>query len=50
MNNKPIFFILDLGKEVWCDIIYDGHMYHNHKSQLHDIEKVIEDSIIDNII
>ena len=50
LNFISIFFILNLGKEVWCDIIYDGHIYHSHKSQLHNIKKIIEDSMINNII
>jgi len=52
-----IFIILDLDKEVWCDIMCDSHISHKawHMSQSQitkscDIEKNTENSRIDNII
>jgi len=40
------YFILDLSKRVWYDIIYITAII----TQSHDMEKAIEDSEIDNII
>ena len=59
MNNKlsyfflflvfiSIFFILNLDNKVWCDVTHNCHIYYSHMLQLHDIEKVIKNSKVDN--